>query len=918
MSDHDFDGFESDDSLNLDELDKQVDEAKKDGQNVSNTDRPTHHELNHEESKTWIYPTNFPIRNYQYTIVEQSLFKNVLCALPTGLGKTFIASTVMLNWYRWTKTAKIIFMAPTRPLVSQQVDACLGITGIPKRDVSVLIGGVMSPKQRAIEWKNKRVFFATPQTVENDIKKGVIHPNEIVLMVIDEAHRATGRYAYTEVITFVSKFNKSFRILALTATPSTTVEGVQAIFTNLKISKAEIRTEESTDIKPHVHKRDIQRFSCDPLPIQDDVMEKFIEAMNPLIKEMYQYKALYNPNPENLNQFAVLTDMLRFFDSPEGNKLKQFQKFRVTATMVLLISLGGAMTLLKIHGVRQFYDKIIAIREKFLDAQEVKKKNKTAIKFFENENIHEMLKTCENVLKPNGKIDKTFLGHGKLQRLVEEMNDFFAAQTNEDSRAIVFVEFRGSAAEVCRALANNCEKAKPHLFIGQQGESVKKQKEQEKVLEEAEGEENQDDLEFAVTDEISKTAKRGMKQKEQQRVVKEFKEGNYNILVATSVGEEGLDIGQVDLIVCYDQSKSPIRVLQRLGRTGRKRAGKIIMLMAKNEERKLDHAMGGYKYIQELITNGEKGEFEYEKEDRILPKEFKPDVDKRRIEIPNENESVLDKHERSAASLLEELQQQSQECDVRKLPAVKRRWFMPEGVQTGFVKASDMNTPIGGSSGGGVSEMQQKDENDSQFANNNIIEDLISDEDNPSMVNADINSRVEQSTAKNKFIPQKTPLLQHKKSTKQREQKNQGPLSHHVTNIDSHLLDRSGSESSSNLKQHVLSSLLSSPQSKRIKLVAPPTVNGYLTTHQQLELKRKYPQKVDLRYYGVKFTRLDNSNNNDNDKGSMAKLVSHSSVTKRFLQFSTDGAKLGLMQKRHISNSNLEENSSSSIKKQRI
>ena len=50
-------------------------------------------------------------------------------------------------------------------------------------------------------------------------------------------------------------------------------------------------------------------------------------------------------------------------------------------------------------------------------------------------------------------------------------------------------------------------------------------------------------------------------------------------MVSTCVGEEGLDIGEVDLIVCYDVPKSPVRLVQRMGRTGRKRAGRIIVLV---------------------------------------------------------------------------------------------------------------------------------------------------------------------------------------------------------------------------------------------------------------------------------------------------------------------------------------------------
>lgn len=68
------------------------------------------------------------------------------------------------------------------------------------------------------------------------------------------------------------------------------------------------------------------------------------------------------------------------------------------------------------------------------------------------------------------------------------------------------------------------------------------------------------------------------------KVVKEFRCGNYNTLVSTCVGEEGLDIGDVDLIVCYDAHKSPTRLVQRMGRTGRKRQGRIVMLMTEGKE----------------------------------------------------------------------------------------------------------------------------------------------------------------------------------------------------------------------------------------------------------------------------------------------------------------------------------------------
>ena len=89
---------------------------------------------------SWIFPTNYPIRDYQFNIVEKALFQNTLVTLPTGLGKTFIAAVVMYNFYRWYPQGKIIFMAPTKPLVAQQIDACYNIMGIPQEDTAEMTG----------------------------------------------------------------------------------------------------------------------------------------------------------------------------------------------------------------------------------------------------------------------------------------------------------------------------------------------------------------------------------------------------------------------------------------------------------------------------------------------------------------------------------------------------------------------------------------------------------------------------------------------------------------------------------------------------------------------------------------------------------------------------------------------------------
>ena len=93
-----------------------------------------------EAGMIWLYPTNFPLRDYQYNIVQKALYRNTLVYLPTGLGKTFIAAVIMFNFYRWYPAGKVVFLAPTKPLVSQQHKACYSVMGIPQNDMVEMTG----------------------------------------------------------------------------------------------------------------------------------------------------------------------------------------------------------------------------------------------------------------------------------------------------------------------------------------------------------------------------------------------------------------------------------------------------------------------------------------------------------------------------------------------------------------------------------------------------------------------------------------------------------------------------------------------------------------------------------------------------------------------------------------------------------
>jgi Fanconi anemia group M protein len=163
--------------------------------------------------KTWIYPMsdNYAERKYQLEITRSAILHNTLVSLPTGLGKTLIAAVVMYNFYRWFPKGKVLFLAPTRPLVRQQIEACYNIMGIPETDTAEISGTI---KDRENLWRTRRVFFCTPQACQRDIENGLCDAKMIVCLVLDEAHKTTKKYAYNIVLQHLRDAGAKARIVS--------------------------------------------------------------------------------------------------------------------------------------------------------------------------------------------------------------------------------------------------------------------------------------------------------------------------------------------------------------------------------------------------------------------------------------------------------------------------------------------------------------------------------------------------------------------------------------------------------------------------------------------------------------------------------------------------------------------------------
>ncbi|KAI9482078.1 P-loop containing nucleoside triphosphate hydrolase protein, partial [Coemansia mojavensis] len=554
------------------------------------------HLINRPSLDTFVYPLlgGQPARAYQQGAIQHCIFQNTLVALPTGMGKTFIAAVVMANYARWFSNSMSIFLAPTKPLVAQQMQACrnngdsLPLFG---SEWVVEMNGQTQPKKRSMLWSTARFVFSTPQILQNDLKTGTLTANDakrISLLVIDEAHRATGRYAYGESVDALhtlyhgpnaSAFSPScpckaapFRVMALTATPGSKITAVNDIVQRLHISHIFLRTEESIDVVPYIHGRQIEEMVIDLPPwlmAARDCLATVIQRSINLLCNVC--KVMTNPgDPRRISGFQVRMERDRFLSHPYGGGM---DVARVSGEFTVVMSLAHIMQLLSEHGLRPAWAALRIWDQEVASARRNQGSSTRAkIDCVSSKEWATMIQEFASLAPPGT------LGHPKLERLLKIVRDHFAKHANDETttRIIVFSQYRGSVSEIVSVLNRLRPLAATEAFIGQ-------------------GSGN-----------IGDTGVRGQSQKEQLAVLDRFRKGTTNIIVATCVGEEGLDIGEVDLIVNYDAPSSPIRLLQRIGRTGRARRGKVIVFLAKDtrEENSYKKAQREYKNVQARIAEG--------------------------------------------------------------------------------------------------------------------------------------------------------------------------------------------------------------------------------------------------------------------------------------------------------------------------
>lgn len=478
---------------------------------------------------------NFEPRLYQQTILATATEKNTLVVLPTGMGKTNIFLMLAAQRLKQYPNLKVLFIGPTRPLIEQYINVFKEHFEINENDMAVFTG-MVAPEKRAVLWKQSKIIFSTPQGLENDIISGRINLEDVCLLGVDEAHRAVGDYAYVFVAKQFMKLSRLPRIIALTASPGSDIDKIQEVCKNLFIEEIEVRTDEDPDVKPYMQEIQIDWAKVELPKVFTDIQGLLLLFLNERFEKLKKWGVLRRAELK----FVTKSDLLELQIELRGriaSGQKDFVVWNAVSLLAEIMKIYHVLELLETQGIialHKYFEKLVS---------ESRISKSKAIRSIMNDS------NFKSALIKAGILYEEKVEHPKLielQKIVEsEINK--NSNVNETSQKImVFNQYRDNALDIIEKL-NKIPNVKARIFVGQQ-----------------------------------KKGETGLSQKEQKQMLEDFRNGLFNVLVATSIGEEGLDIPKVDLVIFYEPIPSAIRSIQRRGRTGRQEKGRVIILMTKS------------------------------------------------------------------------------------------------------------------------------------------------------------------------------------------------------------------------------------------------------------------------------------------------------------------------------------------------
>jgi ERCC4-related helicase len=467
----------------------------------------------------------FEPRLYQQTILHTAVKKNTLVVLPTGLGKTNIAVLLSANRLSSYPGSKILVLAPTKPLCDQHVESLRRHLDIPPERIQ-LFTGLIRPEKRAELWKESTIIVSTPQGLENDIISSKISLEDVSLLVFDEAHRAVGDYSYVFIAKLYQKRANHPKILALTASPGSDSEKIKEVCKNLSIEEIEMRSSEDPDVKPYIKEIEVEWVKVD-LPKEFEEISHFLKDCFSSKLEAIKNLGYLFGDVSSYSKSSLL-EMQRALYAKSVSGEKDFGILKSISLLSEALKVQHALDLLETQDLKPLLEYFRKVEE-----ESEQTKVRAVQNLVRDLNYRSAYLKTQNLVSEGKE-------HPKIAALRNIISKELDAKKNV--KIIIFNQFRDSSNRIKEVLDALGVKSK--LFFGQ-----------------------------------TKKKETGLSQKEQKKVIEEFRNQEFNCMIATSVAEEGLDIPQVDLVIFYEPVPSAIRTVQRRGRTGRQEKGRVIVLV---------------------------------------------------------------------------------------------------------------------------------------------------------------------------------------------------------------------------------------------------------------------------------------------------------------------------------------------------
>ncbi len=497
----------------------------------------------HEMQRFIVHPliknNSIESRLYQNIIFNSSKNKNSLIVLPTSLGKTVISALICAEILYNYKQSRILIMAPTRPLVLQHL---LSFSSFLKvlDDQKILVTGKISPSTRKMIWDNKtiKLIFATPEVIRNDLNESRLDLRDFGLIVFDEAHRAIKDYAYTLISKKYMQQSPNPHIVAMTASPGSDKNRIQQICNNLYIEHIEYRNEEDADVKPYVNPIELE---WEFLELSEEYRQ-IILLFKSMLQEKLRWLIFRGLIKKNNIDYVFKRDLLELAEVLQRNLKFSLNEEKGPLYLALLnqsaaLSLMYCIELIESQGpfsLKTFIKRMESSEGKAHSLILKDSRMKDIFKLLENVTEHPKLIYILDLCKKD-KLDTS-----------ANKNTNVLLNNSQNSQILIFSHYRDTATHIVEEL--NKTGIKSFRFVGQSTRN--------------------NDI--------------GMNQNEQSVILDSFRKKEFNVLVATSIAEEGLDIPEVKLVIFYEPVASEIRHIQRKGRTGRKSSGNVIILAAKD------------------------------------------------------------------------------------------------------------------------------------------------------------------------------------------------------------------------------------------------------------------------------------------------------------------------------------------------